>query len=627
MRFLKGLWKVLVGVKDALALLLLLIVFVGIFAATRGGQPAGIPSKAALVIELDGTLVDQATERSPFQLATAAGDIVPETQTRDVVEALKRAAKDDRIDSVVLDLETFLGAGASNLREVSAAIGTVKAAKKPVYAYGAAYSDDGYFLAAQANEAWLNPLGAVLLTGPGGSGLYFKDALEKLGIDIRVFRVGTYKSAVEPFTRSESSPEAKAANQALVDTLWDSYVADIRKARAKVDLDRFIADLPARIRGEGGDFARLALTDGLVDKVGTRTQFGQMMVKRVGKGDEDRPGAFAQVDLKRYLAASTPTRPTSGAGVGVVYVAGEIVDGQAPKGTAGGETIATLIEQAMTDDDIKALVVRVDSPGGSVTASEQIRQALADAKAEGIPVVASFGPVAASGGYWVSTAADEVFAEPTTITGSIGVFAIIPTFEKTLAKLGIGADGVKSTPYSGEPNVLQGLSPETGVLLQASVEDIYRRFTTLVGTARKIPVKRVDEIGQGRVWDGGSARQFGLVTAFGGLDEAVAAAAKRAGLDAGNVRVIDIEKKPGFPLALLESMFAPEESAPTPSGDAIARAANLAQLRAAAAVAEAVRLAGTPSVQTRCVTCAAYASPRLSTVDAATLAKLTAAAR
>ena len=627
MRFLKGFWKVLVGVKDALALLLLLIVFIGIFAATRGGQPAGIPSKAALVIDLDGTLVDQATERSPFELATSGTDIVPETQTRDVVEALKRAAKDDRIDSVVLDLESFMGGGASNLREVAAAIGQVKAAKKPVYAYGAAYFDDSYFLAAQANEAWLNPLGGVLLTGPGGSGLYFKGALEKLGVDVRVFRVGTYKSAVEPFTRSEASPEAKAANQALVDTLWDSYVADIRKARPKVQLDAVLANLPERVRATGGDFAKQAITDGLIDKIGTRTQFGQMMVKRVGKGDEDRPGSYAQIDLKRYLAASTSTRPTSGAGVGVVYVSGEIVDGEAPKGTAGGETIAGLIEKAMTDDDIKALVVRVDSPGGSVSASEQIRQALADAKAEGLPVVASFGPVAASGGYWVSTAADEVYAEPTTITGSIGVFAIIPTFEKTLQKLGIGADGVKSTPYSGEPNVLEGLTPETGQLLQASVEDIYRRFTTIVSTARKIPVARVDQIGQGRVWDGGSARQFGLVTSFGGLDAAVAAAAKRAGLDADKVRVIDIEKRPGFPLALLESMFAPEESAPAPSGDAIARAAHLAQLRAAATVAEAVRLAGTPSVQARCLTCAAYGSPQLSQADAKALATLAAAGR
>jgi protease-4 len=222
---------------------------------------------------------------------------------------------------------------------------------------------------------------------------------------------------------------------------------------------------------------------------------------------------------------------------------------------------------------------------------------------------------------------DEVFAEPTTITGSIGVFAIIPTFENTLKKLGIGADGVKATPYSGEPNVLEGLSPQTGMILQASVEDIYRRFTGLVAAARKIPVQRVDEIGQGRVWDGGSARQFGLVTAFGGLDDAVAAAAKRAGLEAAKVRTVDIEKTPAFPLAILESMFAPEEQAPAPSGDAIARAAHLAQLRAAASVAEAVRLAGSPSVQARCVACGAYAAPSFSATDAETLKKLALTAR
>ena len=603
MSFLRGVWRFLVGVKDALALLLLLLVFALIFTATRSSTPLGVPTDSALLLDLDGVIVDQASDRTTIEMIADSSDVMPEIQVRDVVASINRAREDARIKSIVLQMDGFYGTGMANLQSIGTALKAFKAKGKPVYAYSSAYVDDSYYLGAHATEAWLNPLGAVLLTGPGGPGLYFKGALDRLGVDVNVFRVGTYKAAVEPYTRTESSDEAKAANQALVDTLWDIWTSDVQAARPKVRVDAITSNFAARLRAAGGDFGKQALADGLIDKVGTYVDFGQAMAKRVGEGDDDRPGSYNQIDYRDYLRASTPLRSRTGGSVGVVYVAGDIVDGKAGRGTAGGDTLAELIAEATANDDIKALVVRVDSPGGSVTASEKIRQALVDAKADGLPIVASFGTVAASGGYWVATAADEIFAEPSTITGSIGVFAMIPSFERTLGKVGIGADGVKSTPYSGEPDVLQGLSPEVEGLLQASVEDIYRRFTGLVATSRNLPVARVDQIGQGRVWAGGTAHQLKLVDRMGDLDDAIAAAAKRAGLPA-NARAVAVEVRPSLPFQLLEQFFAPQDQQQQPATDAFARLTRTSQMRAASSFVAATRVAAGPTMQVRCLSCA-----------------------
>ncbi len=616
MRFLRGLWRVLVGVKDGLALILLLLVFVGLWGATRGSAPTTVPSGSALVLDLNGTLVDQASERGFTELVSGGNDPAPQIRVRDVIEAVHRATVDGNIKSIVLDLDLFMGSGQANLQAVGEALRAFKAKGKPVYAYGTAYIDDGYYLAAQANEAWLDPMGGVLLSGPGGSNLYFKSALDKLGVDVEVFKVGTYKSAVEPFIRSDASPAAKAASQALVDTLWDSYTTDVQAARPRVKIDATLANLPERVKAAGGDFAKAALNDGFVDRIGTRVSFGKAMAKRVGAGDDELPGGYNSILLKDYLKVSSPVRDRSGSAVGIVYVAGDIVDGKAPPGVAGGDTIADLISEAMANDDIKALVVRIDSPGGSVSGSERIRQAIIDAKAEGLPIIASMGPVAASGGYWVSTAADEVFAEPSTITGSIGVFAIIPTFAKTLEKLGIGADGVKATPYSGQPNVLEGLNPATKLLLQASVDDVYRRFTGLVAKSRHLTPARVDEIGQGRVWAGGTAHQLGLVDHLGGLDAAIAAAARRASLDPVKARTIDVETKPGFLAQLLERSLTGDNGGS--GGDAYARIAQLSQVRAASQVADALNVANGATMQARCLACAGRGTPATTTFSGLT---------
>ncbi len=611
MTLVRGFWRIIVGVKDLLVIILLLVFFGALWAALTSRRLPSVPSGAALVLDLSGAVVDQAAQESPLQAISGAPSR-QQSQVRDIILGIDTAARDDRIKALVLDLDTFVGAGEANLQSIGDAIQRFKKAGKPVSAYATAYTDEGYYLAARANRIWLNPLGGVLLTGPGGSGLYFKQALDKLHIDVNVFRVGTYKAAVEPFTRSSSSPEAKAAEQALVDSLWGTWLADVHAARPTTDVPGFIAQLPQRLGAAGGDQSKAALDAKLIDAIGTRSDFNAAMIKQVGEGEEQRRfGTYKGVTLGNYLAATTSLIPESGSAVGIVYVTGNIVDGEAPRGTAGGTTIARAIADAIADnDDIKALVVRVDSGGGSVLASEEIRQALVDAKAGGLPIVASFGPVAASGGYWVATAADQIFAQPSTITGSIGVFAIIPSFNRSLAELGIATDGVKSTPYSGEPDVLAGLSPETRVVLQSGVEDIYRRFTTLVATARKLPVAEVDRIGQGRVWAGTTAKQLRLVDDIGGLDAAVAAAARRAGIK-GVPRTIDIERPLSPFTQLVASIIGSGDPEDSVARDPFAKLASASRLRLFAAIGDVAAINNGPTMQAACLECVAHGSPRV----------------
>ncbi len=609
MAFLRGTWRFLVGVKDALVLLLLLLFFAGLWGVLHSRGPLTVPGGAALVLNLDGPVVDQPSEQSTLALASGNSAGPHQIAVRDIIRAVDRARDDSRIKLIVLDLDTFIGAGQANLQSIAGSLQAFRKAGKPVYAYATAYTDASYYLAAQANRVAINPLGGVLLTGPGGPNVYFKKALDKLDIDVNVFRVGTYKSAVEPFLRSDASPEAKAAEQALVDSLWHSYTADVRAVRPAADVDAVLANLPARIKAANGDLATVAVQSHLVDQISTSVDFGRGIAKLVGRGSDRREGSFNAVPLGRYLAATDSG--SSGPAVGIVYVAGTIVDGDAPPGSAGGDTISALVAKALTNTDIKALVVRIDSPGGSVLASERIREALVVAKQKGLPIIASFGPVAASGGYWVSTAADMVYAQPSTITGSIGVFAVIPTFNRALTALGIGTDGVKSTPYSGDPDILRGLTPDAKAILQASVEDIYRRFTGLVAKARNLPVTRVDEIGQGRVWSGKSALDLKLVDGIGGLDTAVAEARRRAHL-AVDARTIDIERKPSMFLQLLASTLSSGNQEPDTQAarDPFGQATRLGQARILSAIGEASAVASGPTIQAHCLSCSGLVPPR-----------------
>lgn len=607
MKTLGLIWRILVGIKDMLVLCLLALFFIGLSALLSSAKPARVPDGAALVVALDGAIVDQASEASPFD--AAAGNVASEIQVRDLVRAIDTAAEDKRIKALVLELDGFAGGGQANIASVSEALARFRKSGKPIHAWATAYSDDSWLLAAAASRIWLNPLGGVILTGPGGSRLYFAGALEKLQVDVNVFRVGTYKSFVEPYTRASASPEAKAADQALAGSLWASWLDDAKRLRPKAEIEAYIAQLPQRLGKAGGDGAKAALDAGLVDQLGSRDSFDAALVKLVGEDELQDWGHFTGVSLDDYRAATRADE--RGDAVGVVYVTGNIVDGEAPRGTAGSATIRHALEEALAkNDDIKALVVRVDSGGGSVTASEEIRAALLAAKADGLPVVASFGSVAASGGYWVATAADQIFAQPSTITGSIGVFAILPSFPRALGQLGITADGVKTTPYSGEPDVVAGLSPQVRTVLQMGVEDVYRRFLGVVGTARKLPLAEVDRIAQGRVWAGAQAKSLKLVDNYGGLDAAVAAAAAKAGLK-GDVRVIDIEKPiPQWQQALAD--LGRTESEEPVARDPWARLVQASRLRLLGAVHDLGWLASGrgATMQALCVECSMAGSPR-----------------
>jgi protease-4 len=600
MRFAGKVWKLLVGIKDGLVLLFMLLFFGLLYAAMTARPTLGAGDRGALLLQLDGPIVEQPAQPTASEVFGGGGP--REYRLRDVVRSIEAAAADDRVEAIALDLDIFSGGGQAALSAVGEALDGVRKAGKPVLAYATAYDDDSYQLAAHASELWLNPMGGVLVTGPGGPNLYMKGLLDKLGVTANVYRAGTYKAAVEPLTRTDMSPEARQALSAVYGSTWESWQQEVRRARPKAQLAPYVADMPGRIAAAGGDMARAALQAGLVDKIGEREAFDRRVAEIAGTRYSEVPGSFRHIDYRRWVEAN-PASGQSGE-IGIVTIAGDIVDGEANLGTAGAETIVRALEKGLRERDLKALVVRIDSGGGSALASERIRQAVLAAKAKGLPVVASMGSVAASGGYWVAMAGDTIFAEPSTITGSIGVFGVLPSFEGAMTKLGLGADGVKTTPLSGEPDILRGPSPEADRLLQMGVDGTYRRFLTLVSAARKMPVADVDKIAQGRIWDGGTARQLRLVDQFGGLDDAIREAARRANLDPAEARGVWLEKEPGFADQLLMSMAGDGEEEASP--DAFSRLAAKPRLRMLAAVGQAERLISGAAIQARCLECAGH---------------------
>lgn len=606
MRVVRGIWRVLVGVKDALVLLLLLLFFGLLFAALSMSPNPKVPGSGALLLDLAGSLVEQPSRSGALAPLLTGEDAAREFRLRDVVRSLDAAAADNAAKAVVLDLDSFVGGGQATIAAAGEAIDRVRRTGKPVLAFATGYTDDSYQLAAHASEVWLDPLGGVLVLGPGRPVLYYKGLLDRLGVTAKVYRVGEFKSAVEPYTRTDMSPEARAANQLVADALWSNWRQEVGRARPRAQLATYLASPQQVIAAAGGDLANAALRAGLVDRLGDRMAFGRRIAEIVGPAQDKTAGGFSTLPFESWNAAH-PER-SSGDAVGVLTVAGDIVDGRARPGSAGGDTIAKLLLDGLRDDKLKALVVRIDSPGGSVTASETIRNAVLEAKRRGLPVVVSMGGVAASGGYWVATAGDTIFADPSTITGSIGVFGILPTFQGSLAKLGLSADGVKTTPLSGQPDVLRGTTPEFDALIQTGIDNVYRRFTGIVAQARHLPVAGVDRIGQGRVWDGATARRIGLVDAFGGLDIAIAEAARRAKIDPATVRPIFLESKRSFAEQLIESLA--RDGGGSGSGDAFSRVARRPQQLLAAAIADARLLSEGPVMQVRCLDCPVAAAPR-----------------
>jgi protease-4 len=605
MKFAGKVWKLLVGIKDGLVLLFMLLFFALLYGAMTARPTLGAGDRGALLLKLDGPIVEQPAQATASEVFSGGGP--REYRLRDIVHSLRSAATDDRVKAVALDLDIFSGGGQATLSSVGEALDAVRKAGKPVLAYATAYDDDSYLLAAHASELWLNPMGGVLVTGPGGANLYMKGLLDKLGVTANVYKAGTYKAATEPLTRNDMSPEARQALSAVYATMWESWQQEVRQARPKAQLAPYIADLPTRIAESGGDMARAALQAGMVDKIGEREAFDRRVAEIAGKRYAELPGSFQRIDFRKWIEANPAS--DSGGEIGIVTIAGDIVDGEANLGTAGAETIVRALEKGLRERDLKALVVRIDSGGGSALASERIRQAVLAAKAKGLPVVASMGSVAASGGYWVATAGDRIYAEPSTITGSIGVFGILPSFEGTMAKLGLGADGVKTTPLSGEPDLLRGPSPEADRLLQMGVDGTYRRFLALVSASRKIPVDQVDRIAQGRIWAGGTAHQLRLIDSFGGIEDAIREAARRARLDPDEAKAVWLEKEPDFSDRLLMAFAGDGDEEASP--DAFSRLAAKPRLRMLAAIGEAERLVSGAAIQARCLECAGHgARPR-----------------
>lgn len=597
MRVAKAIWGLLVGIKDALVLLFMFLFFAGLY-ALLSARPAPTVKDGVLVLNLRSGVVEQPAEQDPFALAGGGSTAAP-LALRDVLGALEKAKTDSRVKAVALDLDGF-SAGQTVVADLGEALGEVKRSGKPVLAYATGYEDRGYQLASHASEIWVNPMGGVQLRGPGGNNLYFAGLLEKLGVTANVYKVGKFKSAVEPFTRSDMSPEARENAQALSDALFETWRDDIRKARPKANVELSLRQPVQLVQAAGGDFAVASQRAGLVDKVADRRAF-EARLAELGGADAKAPGGYNRIRLDRYIAAEVSSSRGTGP-IGVVTVAGNIVDGKAPLGTAGGDSIAESIEKGVRDGKIKALVVRIDSPGGSALASERIRQALLAAREKNIPVVASMGNVAASGGYWVATAAQHIVAEPSTITGSIGVFGILPSFQGSLEKLGISADGVTTTPLSGQPDLLKGISPEAGQLIQLGVESTYGKFLTIVGQARGKTPAQIDAVGQGRVWSGGQARQIGLVDQFGGMDEAIAKAAELAKLDEGNRGLTYLERKPSWRSAVAGLLRDNDGDASESDPFASLRANPDALARAV--IGEAELLLSGPTIQARCLECA-----------------------
>ena len=606
MSFAGKVWRLLVGIKDGLSLLFLLLFFLLLYSVlTARPSPAQV-REGALLLKLDGVIVEEAAAVDPFAVLLGGSAPMAEYEARDLVRAIDAAAADERIKTIVLDLSTFVGGGQVHLQDVGEALARARKSDKPVFTYAVGYGDDAMMLAAHASEVWLDPLGGAIIAGPGGTQLYYGALLERLNINARVYKVGTYKSAVEPYSRSDMSPEARENYAALYGALWEEWQARVKKARPELRLEAVTRGPVEWVRASGGDLASAALRAGLVDKLGSRSEFGERVRAVAGEDPWDkRPGSFAYSELDAWLTANEPT--SEGRPIGVVTIAGEIVDGEAGPGTAGGERIARLLDEAL-EEDLAGLVVRVDSPGGSVTASEEIRRAILRHKAKDIPVAVSMANVAASGGYWVATPADRIFAEPESVTGSIGIFAVIPTFEDAAQDIGVNADGVRTTPLSGQPDLVDGFSPEVDAILQASIEDGYNDFLARVAQSRKLSIAQVDAIGQGRVWDGGTARQIGLVDQYGGVDDALAWVAGRAKLGEGEWHALWLgaEEDP-YDTLLQQLLMGDSRAAPAGGGDLFAMVARQQEGLVGLAARDADRLLGARGMQVYCLECPAPA--------------------
>jgi protease-4 len=554
--FLRGFWHGLDVLRRVLHLVLLLLLLVLVVLAMHESRP-GLPAKGALVIHPSGDLVEQLSG-DPFERALnrAQGQSAPQTLLWDLTRAIRAAATDDRVQALLIDTDDLTSAGQPQVEELAAAIAQFRRSGKKVIARGGYYTQDQYLLAAQADEVYLDPLGFVLLTGYERYRMYFREALDKLSVDVHLIRAGKFKSAEEPFIRKDMSAEDREASGVYLRALWKGLRESLAAARhlEPGQLETYVEGYGAAVVAAGGDTAAVAQQAGLVTALKSGAEVDRMLADLVGKGEQGH--GFSAIDSDDYvktLRSDERLHRASGNAVGVVIASGEMLDGHQPSGTIGGESTAALLRRAREDDNVRAVVLRIDSPGGSVYAAEQIYREVLALREAGKPVVASMGDVAASGGYYIAAPADEIYASANTITGSIGVFGVLPTFDRSLARLGVHVDGLGTTPLSGALRLDRPLKSELEQLLQSVVNHTYQGFLERVATGRHKTVAAIDEIAQGRVWAGSDALRLGLVDHIGGYQDALDSAAQRAHLGKHfETRVIEPEL--GFAEQLMLSM-------------------------------------------------------------------------
>ena len=534
----KGIWKLITFLRVALVNLIFLLSIAVIYFVYFHSDtaPPTVPQQSALVLNLSGPIVEQSRYINPMDSVTGSllgKDLPKENILFDIVETIRYAKDDENVTGIVLALKELPETNLTKLRYIAKALNEFKASGKPIYAVGDFYNQSQYYLASYATKIYMSPDGGVLLKGYSAYSLYYKTLLEKLDVNTHVFRVGTYKSAIEPFIRDDMSDAAKESASRWLGQLWSAYVDDVshnRQIDAKTlnpSMDTFLKELES----VDGDIAKLAEKLGLVDELATRQQVRLELADVFGSDGQDSYNALGYYE---YRATMLPDMNSESYDVAVIVASGAIMDGKQPRGTVGGDTTAALLRQARNDDKVKAVVLRVDSPGGSAFASEVIRNEIEAIKQAGKPVVVSMSSLAASGGYWISMGADKILAQPTTLTGSIGIFSVITTFEKGLNDIGVYTDGVGTSPFSGL-GVTTGLTQGAKDAFQMGIEHGYRRFIGLVGENRGMGVDAVDKIAQGRVWTGQDAMQNGLVDEIGDFDDAIAAAASLAELESYNI--------------------------------------------------------------------------------------------
>lgn len=534
---------ILTGIRYLVSLFILLFLLVIIFGTFKEDiQP--IPDKGALILAPSGILVDQKTYTDPISQSLFQSDERDaETLVRDLVEAIDAAKEDQRVTHILLNTNYLAGGGISKLEEIGRSLNRFRESGKPIIAIGDNFTQQQYYLAAHADEVILNPLGSVLITGFDAHNNYFKDALDKLKINVNVFKAGKYKDAVEPWLQNSMSEESREGTQALIDSLWHFYTTRIEKLRGLPNgaINDLTNNLHTKLQAVKGDFGQLALNTGLVDRLATRTEIKTYLEGKLPSNN----GELSRINLRAYLnhlrLLNVDSSNSQQGKIALVIAKGTILEGKQPEGTIGSDSLATVFSKIKEDQTINAVVLRLDTPGGSAFASDVIRDAISAVRAKGIPVVISMGSVAASGGYWIAAESDHIVAMPTTLTGSIGVFGLIPTFEDSLRSLGIHTDGVSTTNLSGIFRLDRPMSPQAKMIFQSGVDNTYDRFLSLVAKARNSSPDAIHEVAQGRVWTGEKALELGLVDQLGDLNDALAAAAELAELSDYQ---IDLRRKP-----------------------------------------------------------------------------------